>query len=50
MSSGYVPDFGRPGLLVRLMVGLYYLKYVFDMSDESVLLNTIYIIVLAVRA
>jgi IS5 family transposase len=31
----YVPDFGRPGLPTRLMVGLHYLKYAFDYSDES---------------
>lgn len=39
LSGCYVPDFGRPGLPVRLMVGLHYLKYAFDMSDESVLAN-----------
>ena len=27
---------GRPGLPIRLMVGLHYLKYAFDESDESV--------------
>jgi len=31
----YVPNFGRPGLPTRLMVGLHYLKYAFDQSDES---------------
>ena len=32
----YVPDQGRPGLPTRLMVGLHYLKYAFNHSDESV--------------
>ena len=32
----YVEDKGRPGLPVRLMVGLHYLKHAFDESDESV--------------
>jgi len=32
----YTPDFGRPGLPTRLMVGLHYLKYAYDESDESV--------------
>jgi len=31
----YVPNWGRPGLPIRLMVGLHYLKYAFDHSDES---------------
>ena len=31
----YVPYQGRPGLATRLMVGLHYLKYAFDHSDES---------------
>lgn len=31
----YVPHQGRPGLPTRLMVGLHYLKYAFDHSDES---------------
>jgi IS5 family transposase len=31
----YVPYHGRPGLPTRLMVGLHYLKYAFDYSDES---------------
>ena len=31
----YVLNFGRPGLPTRLMVGLHYLKYAFDHSDES---------------
>jgi IS5 family transposase len=32
----YAEEFGRPGLPVRLLVGLHYLKYLFDESDESV--------------
>ncbi len=27
---------GRPGLPVRLMVGLHYLKYIYSLSDEAV--------------
>ncbi len=33
----YVEDRGRPGKPIRLMVGLHYLKYSFNESDESVL-------------
>lgn len=32
----YAEAVGRPGLPTRLMVGLHYLKYLFDESDESV--------------
>lgn len=32
----YIEEVGRPGLSIRLMVGLHYLKYLFDESDESV--------------
>ena len=32
----YAGDFGRPGCSTRLMVGLHFLKYAFDQSDESV--------------
>jgi IS5 family transposase len=32
----YVENFGRPGLAIRLVVGLHYLKYAYDESDESV--------------
>jgi IS5 family transposase len=32
----YAEEVGRPGLPTRLMVGLHYLKYLFDESDESV--------------
>ena len=31
----YTPHHGRPGLPTRLMVGLHYLKYAFNHSDES---------------
>ncbi len=32
----YVEDKGRPGLPIRLMVGLHYLKHAYSESDESV--------------
>ncbi len=32
----YQPDIGAPAKAIRLMVGLQYLKYAFDKSDESV--------------
>jgi len=32
----YSPDQGRPAKPTRLMVGLHYLKYTFDLSDEEV--------------
>jgi IS5 family transposase len=32
----YAEELGRPGVNTRLMVGLMYLKYTFDESDESV--------------
>ncbi len=32
----YRPDIGAPAKAVRLMVGLHYLKYTFNESDESV--------------
>lgn len=35
-GSLYAEDVGRPGLPMRLMVGLHYLKYLFDESDETV--------------
>lgn len=31
----YDPGFGRPAVNTRLMVGLHYLKYAFNLSDES---------------
>lgn len=36
LSPLYAEAAGRPGLPTRLMVGLHYLKYLFDESDESV--------------
>jgi IS5 family transposase len=33
----YCPDFGRPANPTRLMVGLHYLKYTYELSDEMVL-------------
>jgi IS5 family transposase len=35
-GSLYTPDFGRPALPIRLLVGLTYLSRMFDLSDESV--------------
>ncbi len=35
-AESYSDDLGAPGKAVRLMVGLQYLKYAFDESDESV--------------
>lgn len=32
----YVARVGRPGVPIRLMVGLHYLKHTFDLSDEEV--------------
>ena len=32
----YVENLGRPGLSIRLVVGLHYLKYCYNESDESV--------------
>jgi len=32
----FVTDMGRPGLPTRLMVGLHYLKHLYDASDEGV--------------
>jgi len=37
IDACYCEDFGKPGCNTRLMVGLHYLKYAFDESDESVL-------------
>ena len=36
LEGCYCPDNGRPGCSIRLLVGLHYLKYAFDESDESV--------------
>jgi len=35
-ANGYGPDFGAPAKASRRMVGLHYLKYTFNESDESV--------------
>lgn len=35
----YNPKVGRPGLPIRLVVGLHYLKHAFDESDESVVMR-----------
>jgi len=35
-AGGFSPDMGAPAKATRLMVGLQYLKYTFDESDESV--------------
>jgi IS5 family transposase len=36
LGACYAETVGRPGLPTRLIVGLHYLKYLFDESDESV--------------
>lgn len=36
MGALYVDKMGCPGLPIRLLVGLHYLKYVYDVSDEGV--------------
>jgi transposase, IS5 family len=36
LGALYAEGVGRPGLPTRLVVGLHYLKYLFDESDESV--------------
>ena len=38
-SVTFDPGNGRPGLPTRLMVGLQYLKYAYDLSDEDVLMG-----------
>lgn len=35
-ADSYSPDLGAPAKAIRLMVGLHYLKYTFNESDESV--------------
>ena len=35
-GSLYVENVGRPGLPIRLMVALHYLKHAFNVSDENV--------------
>ncbi|PTQ76178.1 transposase-like protein DUF772 [Nitrosospira multiformis] len=34
--GGLYAEEGRPGIAIRLMVGLHYLKHAFNESDESV--------------
>ena len=36
LTDCYSEEMGRPGIAIRLMVGLHYLKHAFDESDESV--------------
>ena len=36
LSDCYSEDMGRPGIAIRLMIGLHYLKHAFNESDESV--------------
>jgi IS5 family transposase len=36
LADCYSEDMGRPGIAIRLMVGLHYLKHAFNESDESV--------------
>ena len=36
-GSQFHPENGRPGLSTRLMVGLHYLKHIYNLSDEMVL-------------
>src|SRR5262249_29159203 len=35
-GSLYVEKVGRPGLTIRLMVGLHYLKHIYNVGDETV--------------
>ena len=35
LTDCYSEDMGRPGIAIRLMVGLHYLKHAFNESDES---------------
>ena len=37
IDACYCDDFGSPGCNTRLMIGLHYLKYAFNESDESVI-------------
>jgi hypothetical protein len=37
----YHPDFGRPGMPIRLMVGLSYLQHTFALSDEAVVVHAL---------
>ena len=35
-GTTYHPEVGRPGISIRLMVSLHYLKYAYNLSDELV--------------
>ena len=39
LSSHYDEETGRPAIPTRMMVGLHYLKYTYDLSDEEVVLR-----------
>ena len=36
LSTAYPSQIGRPNKPIRLMVGLHYLRYMFNLSDESI--------------
>jgi len=36
-GQSYCPTHGRPGIATRLMVGLIYLKYLYNLSDEALI-------------
>ena len=36
-SGAYYPDRGRPAKPVRLMIGLLLLRYIYDLSDDSLI-------------
>ena len=36
LAEAYPSTTGHPNKLIRLMVGLHYLRYMFDLSDESI--------------
>jgi IS5 family transposase len=39
LGALYAPGHGRPPLPIRLMIGLHYLKHLFNLSDEDVVLR-----------
>jgi transposase, IS5 family len=39
LGKFYADDLGRPGLPIRLLVGLHYLKHLYNLSDEVVVLS-----------
>lgn len=39
LGALYAPGRGRPGVPIRLMVGLHYLKHTFNLSDEEVVMR-----------